>query len=193
MVHPANLVKHPKRLARSLRVPEPVAAQVLKAVQELCVERGGVRPSYNLVEHALMAALAGASGSSVKERSHNTSPGSTSESRMIVRKTYAHSGKPVRTGEKSGKIVDRSSPLVLESKSGRRIYEYGRYCSDCGRPQKSLTKYSKSNWGEVALCERCKAKAFDRSHGPVDAARVFVDARLLHHDHRDGKREGIRK
>jgi hypothetical protein len=193
MVIPAKLVKHPKRLARALRVPEPVAVRLLEAVQDLCVERGGGRPSYKLVEQALTAALVGASGSGVKDRSHSTSSGSTSEPRMIVRKTYARSGKPVRTGEKEAKAFNRSSPLVLESKSGRRIYEDGRHCSDCGRPQKSLTEYSKSNWGKVALCEGCKARAFDRSHGPVDAARVFVDARLLHHDHRDGKREGIRQ
>jgi len=187
MVIPAKLVKHPKRLARALRVPEPVAAQVLRAVQNLCVARGGQSPSYQLVEQTLTAAL----GCQVSE----DGSGSVKPKNIGVRTTYADSGEPVKMGKKgegSGKR-DRSARLILESRRGTTIYVSGRKCSVCKSHRRLLTRYSKSNWGVVVLCEGCKDEVFKRSYGSVDAASVFVESRRLHHDHEDGKREGMRR
>lgn len=179
-------MKPPSRLARALRVPEPVAVQVLKAVQNLCVARGGQAPSRQLVEQALAVAL---------DRQRLGDQAGTARPKNIgVRTTYAGSGEPVKTGRKgkgNGKR-DRSARLVLESRRGTTVYVSGRRCAVCKAPRRLLTRYSKSNWGEVALCQGCKGEVLERSHGYVDAADVFVESRRLRHDHHDGKREGVR-
>jgi len=64
-------------------------------------------------------------------------------------------------------------PLILEVRRGTRVSERCK-CSECRSWTSVLWRYSKSNRGEVLLCEKCKARAFDRSFGHVDASKLAL-------------------
>jgi hypothetical protein len=64
--------------------------------------------------------------------------------------------------------------LRLESRRGRRAG--AGTCSNCGRFELSLWKYSKSTIGPVALCATCKDLALDRSFGKIDALKMSDSA-----------------
>jgi len=64
-------------------------------------------------------------------------------------------------------VAGRRSKLLLVSRRGSR--DGSGSCGECGRRVPTLWRYAESNKGTVRICERCKASAFDRSFGSIDA------------------------
>ncbi len=63
---------------------------------------------------------------------------------------------------------DKLEPLKLISKRGTRLDMYA-ICAECAKTRRPLWRYAESNKGVVAICNDCKAEAFDRSFGKKDA------------------------
>lgn len=74
--------------------------------------------------------------------------------------------------------------VELRSKRGKKIENSGKQCNECGYSNKILWLYSKSNFGPVYLCSRCKPKVFDRSFGEVDALRMSLPGHYGGNSHR---------
>lgn len=58
--------------------------------------------------------------------------------------------------------------LILVSRRGTRVEVWMR-CDDCGHHFDLVWRYAESNRGTVHLCGLCKAEAFNRSFGKLDA------------------------
>ncbi len=171
-----------KKLSSLLGIAPDQAGRVLAAIQTLCEGQGGRRPKYKEITGAVATALEGPPPVEAEGR------------RTVTRRTYVNGtarSEPVRPFPDVG--TSPSGPLVVIS--GRGTFQWGsrRPCDNCGVPRAKRWRYAESNRGIVEICAACKPKVLDRSWGCVDASSVAVDARLLRHDHRDGKREGFRR
>lgn len=143
------------------------------------------KPSHNEIVNAIAAALDGLEGPSGGPK---RSAGGE-KAHEVVRSTYVNTGLPTRPANEPLRLY--ADPVLVDSKRGARAEGGDMLCAECNTNYRSLWLYTKSNRGKVYICSRCKPKVLDRSHGHVDASRVFVEARALHHDHDDGKREGL--
>jgi hypothetical protein len=99
--------------------------------------------------------------------------------------------KPSITGGRKKPLPKQVDPeisiskVTLESKrGGRRIKGEGQQCNECGFSDEFLWKYTKSNFGVVYLCWRCKPKVFDRSFGKIDATRMTYPGHFESNPHR---------
>ena len=172
-----------KKLSSLLEIAPDQAGRVLAGLQALCEGQNGRRPTYKEITRVVAAAL-----------DEPPAPQPQGERRTITRKTYLNGtarSEPVRRVPEPGRPP--SGPLVVISGRGSRKWGARRPCGNCGLLRSTLWRYAESNRGAVEICNVCKPGVLDRSWGRVDASNVSVDARLLQHDHRDGKREGFRR
>jgi hypothetical protein len=110
-------------------------------------------------------------------------PDSISAARGACQQILEVAKRLVRLGEieprqlPSTQVVEKPRKKVyIESRRGTKIAGSAK-CEECERTNVTVWEYADSNFGRVRLCAFCKADAFNRSFGNIDALDMTEDAR----------------
>jgi len=113
----------------------------------------------------------------VKAVPKSESKPSSTQTRMTAPITQGQSQDSTSSASRQAKEI------ILESKKAKWIGEKGK-CSKCLVTTRPLWKYSKSNWGEIYLCSRCKPIVYARSFEKLDALDVAEQGGLFESNRR---------